>query len=136
LAQVGTVVFRFPRLFAAGERTKLTLDPPDGRPELLRWSGTRAYARRVATFNIQPARAIERAIGPGPAWGAQPVPNFVLGRWYHVATDHVIGQASLGGLYVHGDTGKVLRRDDDRVIQFDSFAGDRVVAGGTRRDSE
>jgi hypothetical protein len=127
LRQIGTIVFRFPRLFAAGERTKLTLDAPDGRRESLLWSGSRAYARRVATFAIPPAQAVNRALGRGHAWGAQPVPNFLVGRWYHVATDHVIGQAAVGGLYVHGDTGEVLRRDDPRVIQFDTFAGDRVV---------
>jgi hypothetical protein len=128
LRQVGTILFRFPRLFAAGERSKLRLDDPDGPGAPLLWSGSSAYARRVATFSIKPADAVDRALGPSPAWGAQSIPNFVLGRWYHVATDHVIGQAAVGGLYVHGDTGEVRRRDDPRVIQFDTFGGDRVVA--------
>jgi len=128
LRQVGTLVFRFPGLFTAGRRTKVTLDAPDGEAASVLWGGSPAYARRVATFRIRPADAVARALGPGPAWGAQPVPNFVLGRWYHVATDHVIGQAAIGGLYVHGDSGEVRRRDDPRVIQFDAFGGDRVVA--------
>jgi len=127
LRQVGTLVFRFPGLFTAGRRTKVTLDAPDGEAASVLWGGSPAYARRVATFRIRPADAVARALGPGPAWGAQSVPNFVLGRWYHVAADHVIGQAATGGLYVHGDSGEVRRRDDPRVIQFDAFGGDRVV---------
>jgi hypothetical protein len=130
LRQLGTVVFRFPGLFTAGRRTKLTVDAPDGEVASVVWSGSPEYARRVATFPVRPADAVGRALGPGPAWGAQSVPNFVLGRWYHVATDHVIGQAAIGGLYVHGDTGEVRRRDDPRVIQFDVFGGDRVVVPG------
>jgi hypothetical protein len=90
-------------------------------PALERLSRQRRACRAI------PALPGRRGTDGGPGWGAQPLPNFVLGRWYHIATDHVIGQAALGGTYVHGDTGAVLLSRDPRVIRFDCFDGDRLV---------
>jgi hypothetical protein len=129
----GTLVFRFPRLFAAGERSDVSVESPAGHVEPILWSGSRAYDGRVASFRVKPAEAVRLALGLGPAWGAQALPNFVVGRWYHIATDHVIGQASLGGWYVNGDDGVVVQLEDERVIRFDAFEGDRVADAGTPR---
>jgi hypothetical protein len=123
-----TLLVRFPRLFTVGERSDLTVPaPPDGVPEPLLWSDSPAYHKEIAQFRVPPAEAVQRATDAGLGAGAQPLPNFVLGRWYHIPTDHVIGQAALGGTYVHGDTGAILRSPDPRVIRFDSFDGDRLV---------
>jgi hypothetical protein len=128
VADTGTLLFRWPRLFAAGERSRLVVDAPDGQVAPLLWSESEDYARFISTFKISPEEAVRLVIAGYEASGAQMVPNFVVGRWYHIATDHVIGQASVGGFYVNGDTGEVRLRDDDRVIRFDAFDGDHIVA--------
>jgi hypothetical protein len=129
LAEIGTLVFRFPRLFAVGQRTPLTLPTPDGDIKPVIWSGSDAFEQQVATFPITPTDAVRIALAAGnDARGAQSIPNFAVGRWYHVATDHVIGQASIGGIYVSGDSGEVITSHDRRVVRFDAFEGDRIVS--------
>jgi hypothetical protein len=122
----GTLLFRWPRLFAAGGRSKLTVQGPDGTAEQLLWSDSPEYERLIEKLRVKPQDAVRIAWGDGPAWGVQSVPNFIVGHWYHVATDHVIGQAALGGTYVNGETGEVVRHEDGRVIRFDTFEGDRL----------
>lgn len=133
VSQVGTLLFRWPGLFAAGRRSPLTLETPDGQLSPILWSDSPEYRRHVATFRVKPEEGVRLALSPGSAWGAQSTPNFAVGRWYHVATDHVIGQAAVGGMYVNGDTGKIVRREDPRVVRFDAFGGDRLVAPASRR---
>lgn len=128
LASAGTLIFRFPRLFSAGERTPITIESPDGQLEPVLWSGSRAYDDLIATFHIKPEEAVRLAFHGGHPWGSQGIPNFAVGRWYHIASDHVIGQAAVGGVYVSGDTGEIVKRPDDRIIRFDTFNGDHLVS--------
>jgi hypothetical protein len=120
-----TVAARWPALLSAGRRSPLSLPTPDGHREPILWSDGDDYRSRAATFAIAPGDAVRRA---GVAT-AQPLPDFAVGRWYHVATAHLIGQAAIGGPYVNGDTGAVAAVDDRRVIRFDAFAGNRIVPG-------
>ncbi len=127
-ADAGTLIFRWPWMLGAGHRTSgVMVETPDGKRAAMVWSDSKDYLKRVATFAIQPADAVRIATGGKQRVGVQSVPNFIAGRWYHIAADHVIGQAALGGLYVNGDTGSVTTIDDPRVVRFDAFDGDRVV---------
>ena len=119
------MLLRWPALLSAGRRSPVLLSTPDGAVEPILWSDGPAYRDRVGTFAVAPEAAVRRA---GVA-AAQCVPDFAVGRWYHVAIEHVIGQAAVGGPWVNGDTGAVVTVGDGRVVRFDAFLGDRLVAG-------
>jgi hypothetical protein len=122
------LLLRLPRIFFAGTRSAILIDGLDGRQHCVLWSDSPEYRREIQNAPVNPTAAVKLAIEKENLEGAQAVPNFMLGRWYHVDDDHVIGQASIGGWYVNADTGEVRHRDDARVIRFDLFDGDRVVA--------
>jgi hypothetical protein len=124
-------LLHLPGMLNAGERSELNVADPDGLVRPVLWSDGEAYRNAVQSLMIQPGQVVplaEKFDRKGVrAAGVQCVPNFLIGRWYHVESDHVIGQASLAGWYVNGDDGRVVFRTDPRVIRFDAFNGDRVV---------
>jgi hypothetical protein len=119
------------KLMQSGGRSRLDLTDPDGVVGKVLWSDGDAYRKAIGSFNITPDAAVRGAAASDPAAfaavGVQSVPNFAVNHWYHLDGDHVIGQAALGGWWVNGQTGRVIRSDDRRVIRFDLFNGDRIV---------
>jgi hypothetical protein len=115
----------------AGERSKLEVEAPDGMRAAIVWSDSDAYRTAESRLAIKGVDAVGLARKSNAtavdAAGVQAVPNFLVGDWYHVESDHVIGQAALGGWYVNGNDGRTIFRSDHRVIRFDVFDGDKIV---------
>jgi hypothetical protein len=116
------------RMFNAGHRTPLTARAPDGATAPVLWSDSQEFATRTRTLAISPADAVRIAVEfTHHAPGMQPYPNFLLGDFYHLPTDHVLGQASLAGIYINAITGEPLQMPSPQIIRFDLFQGDHIT---------
>jgi hypothetical protein len=128
------IIWKWPAMFFAGHRSNIFAQSPDRAFDQVLWSDSEGFHKRAQAARISPETAVLKARELGPVPGAQIVPNFSIGPWYHIAADHVIGQASLGGMYVNANTAAVVRLSNQQVIRFDLFNDDRIVnawsAGG------
>ncbi len=82
------------------------------------WRGTKAYDKRVTSFDIKPEKAFEIA------WreyqkskhDISRKPEFIVGRWYWFGRETKT-DAPLAGYYVNGDDGRVEYRQSEKTME-------------------
>src|SRR5207249_7084022 len=68
LDDVETLLFHWPAMFRAGERTPLIVESPNGKRERILWSESHEYCQAVKTFAVKPEEALSLAFKGRPSW--------------------------------------------------------------------
>lgn len=110
-------------LLAALTTSCITPAGSNAKDEVVVWKGTRAYARKVDAFKVNPHDALKLALEEMEKPGAPRLRHrgilgeaeFIVGNWYWFGQSTKI-ELDAGGYFVNGEDGKIEFRESDKRI--------------------